>query len=167
MTWHLLRHRAPDEPLNIINVSSLAAFYPMPFKAVYAASKRFLLDWSLALNEELRHQRVAVTVLCPAGLPTYPATMRVIEAQGLMGRITTMNVGDVAAMTLDQALAGRRVVIPGLVNRVLRLLGRIAPPALAAALINRRWRKSHAKSHGSLQAGFVVRLDSLNNGLRR
>ena len=37
----------------IINVASLAAFYPMPYKATYAASKRFLLDFSLALREEL------------------------------------------------------------------------------------------------------------------
>ncbi len=63
MTRRVLPYRAPEQTLRIINVSSLAAFYPMPVKAVYAASKRFLLDWSLALRQELRGQDITVTAL--------------------------------------------------------------------------------------------------------
>ena len=44
----------PQSTFRIINVASLAAFLPMPVKATYAASKRFLLDFSLALREEVR-----------------------------------------------------------------------------------------------------------------
>ena len=40
-------------PFWIITVSSLAAFFPIPVKATYAASKRFLLDFSLALRDEV------------------------------------------------------------------------------------------------------------------
>jgi uncharacterized protein len=57
----------------------------MPVKATYAASKRFLLDWSLALQEELRDQDVSVTVLCPALMPTTPETVKAIDAQGWAG----------------------------------------------------------------------------------
>ena len=56
MTHALLRLRDTTEMFHIINVASLAAFYPMPYKATYAASKRFLLDFSLALGEELAGQ---------------------------------------------------------------------------------------------------------------
>ena len=53
MTHTLLDFKDPVIPFRIVNVSSLAAFFSMPVKATYAASKRFLLDFSLALREEL------------------------------------------------------------------------------------------------------------------
>ncbi len=148
MTRRVLGHRDPAAPLRIITVSSLAAFYPMPVKAVYAASKRFLLDWSLALRQELRPSNVTVTVLCPAGMRTHAACIRAIAAQGVMGEVTTLDVGFIAARTLDHALAGRAIYIPGLVNRALRALGGLVPPPRAASLIGRRWRRSHRIAGG-------------------
>jgi hypothetical protein len=144
MTRRALSYRDPARTLHIINVSSLAGFYPMPLKAVYAASKRFLLNLSRALNEELRAEGVTVTALCPAGLPTTPDCIEKIEAQGFLGRLTTLDVGPVARQTLNAALKGRSVVIPGVVNRALRLLGGLFPAAWVAHLIHRRWSRSRA-----------------------
>jgi short-subunit dehydrogenase len=152
ITRRVLAYRDPVRALHIVNVCSLAAFYPMPVKAVYAASKRFLLDWSLALDAELRDQNATVTALCPAGMPTTPGCIRSIEAQGMMGRWTTMNTGDVAARTIDHALAGHRVFIPGALNRVLRGLGALVPRPLLALMINRRWAEAHRKSQGTVGA---------------
>jgi uncharacterized protein len=143
MTQRILLHRDPTQMLRIINVASLAAFYPMPIKAVYAASKRFLLDMSMALNQELRPSGVTITALCPAGMPTRPDCIELIEAQGFMGQITTRNVGDVVVRTIDLALKGRAVYIPGFINQVLWFAGSLVPPAVLAALINRRWQKAH------------------------
>lgn len=140
MTHALLRLRDTSATFHIINVASLAAFYPMPYKATYAASKRFLLDFSLALGQELAGQGVTVTALCPAGLPTTPACIAAIEAQGLMGQLTTQNIGAVAAGALDAALAGKAVYVPGVVNRLLRALGGLVPPTLVARFIGRRWQ---------------------------
>ncbi|HUX42127.1 MAG TPA: SDR family NAD(P)-dependent oxidoreductase [Rectinemataceae bacterium] len=141
MTRRSLEFKAPLASLAIINVASLAAFYPMPIKAVYAASKRFLLDFSRALNSELRRSGVTVMALCPAGLPSHPAVIRAIEAQGLAGSLTTTNLGVAAAGSLDRAEAGRGLYIPGLVNRLLGFLGGALPPALIAELIGRRWKE--------------------------
>lgn len=149
MTRRVLARRDLTRTLHIVNVSSLAAFYPMPVKAVYAASKRFLLDWSMALAQELREQNVTVTALCPAGMPTTPACVRSIEAQGWLGRLTTVNAGDVAALTIRRALVGRRIVIPGLLNQMLGGLGSLVPRSLIIALINRRWSKAHRLAHAS------------------
>jgi short-subunit dehydrogenase len=145
MTHALLEHRDPMAAFRIINVASLAAFYPMPVKATYAASKRFLLDFSLALREEVRELGATVTVLCPAGLPTTRECIDAIEAQGWMGQVTTQNTGSVAARTLDSALKGRALVIPGLLNCLLQTLGGLLPPAWIAALINSRWRSARQK----------------------
>lgn len=122
----------------------------MPVKAIYAASKRFLLDFSLALREELRPWGGTVTTLCPAGMPTTAEVINRINAQGLMGWITTKNVGFVVARTLDHALKGHSVYIPGLVNRILRLMGGLVPPTLVAHLIGRRWSSAHQRTIKSL-----------------
>jgi short-subunit dehydrogenase len=142
MTRRILEFRDPARTLRIVNVSSLAGYVPMPIKAVYAASKRFLLDLSLALRQELRASDVTVTALCPAGMPTNESCIRGIAVQGFMGQITTVNVGDVAAQTIDYALAGRSVVIPGMLNQALRLLGALLPDSLMAGLLGKRWRQA-------------------------
>lgn len=145
MTHALLERRDPMASFRIINVASLAAFYPMPVKATYAASKRFLLDFSLALREEVRELGATVTVLCPAGLPTTRECIEAIEAQGWMGQITTQNTGSVAARTLDSALKGRAIVIPGALNSLLQVLGGLVPPTWIAALVNNRWQAARKK----------------------
>lgn len=145
MTHSALQYRDFLSPFRIINVASLAAFYPMPVKATYAASKRFLLDFSLALREELKGLGATVTVLCPAGMPTTRECIRAIDAQGWMGQITTVDTGRVAYQTIEAALANRAVVIPGQINRTLQMLGGLLPPHLVAALVGRRWKTVHHK----------------------
>jgi len=148
MTHALVSLRDRPGVFRVINVASLAAFYPMPYKATYAASKRFLLDFSLALREELAGQGVTVTALCPAGLPTTAECVAAIAAQGWLGQITTQNIGGVAAGALDAALRGKAIYIPGWVNRLLRLLGGLAPAGLVAHLINSRWHAARQRQTG-------------------
>ncbi len=145
MTHALLEFRDPLATFRIINVASLAAFSPMPVKATYAASKRFLLDFSLALREEVRDLGATVTALCPAGMPTNPDCVAGIDAQGWLGQITTQNIGSVASATLDRALQGQAVYVPGWVNRALQTLGALVPSALAASLIGSRWKSARQK----------------------
>lgn len=146
MTYAILKFRDKGQTFRIINVSSLAAFYPMPVKAMYAASKHFLLDFSMALREEIRPAGGTVTALCPAGMPTNMACIRAIDAQGFAGRITTKNVGFVAARTIDHALKGHAVYIPGIMNQLLRYVGSLVPPTLVARLIGSRWNKAQHRS---------------------
>jgi len=155
MTHSVLSYRDPCRTLRIINVSSLASFYPMPVKAVYAASKRFLLDVSLALNQELRADDASVTVLCPAGLPTTLSSITKIEAQGIMGQATTMNVGHVVTRTIERALKGRSVYVPGWLNQVMRFSGSMIPRPTLAGMIKRRWLKSNHQANSAAAAALV------------
>ncbi len=59
------RHRG-----GIINVASNAAFQPVPYLAVYAATKVFLLHFSEALAEEVGADGVRVMALCPGATDT-------------------------------------------------------------------------------------------------
>ncbi|MGN0190916.1 MAG: SDR family NAD(P)-dependent oxidoreductase [Candidatus Cryptobacteroides sp.] len=49
----------------ILNVSSVAAFQPVPYQCEYAASKAFVLSFSRGLWKELRKKGITVTALCP------------------------------------------------------------------------------------------------------
>lgn len=147
MTHEILKFKDGDKTFRLINVASMAAYYPIPVKATYAASKRFLLNFSLALREEIRDFGGTVTALCPGGMPTTPLVIRSIDAQGFMGRVTTNNVGYVAYETIKRALKGKAVYIPGAANRLLRLLGFIVPQKVIARVLSSRWKVAHAKSH--------------------
>jgi len=54
----------------IINVSSTASFQPVPFTAVYSATKAFVTSFSMSLAEELRPYGITVVTLCPGGTQT-------------------------------------------------------------------------------------------------
>ena len=53
------------ENSNIINIASCAAFQPIPYINVYAATKAFVLSYSRALNRELKYRGVHVLAVCP------------------------------------------------------------------------------------------------------
>ncbi len=148
MIHGVLPLRDPLRPFRILNVASLAAFYPMPVKATYAASKRFLLDFSLALREEVRELGVTVTVLCPGGLPTTPEVIAAIDVQGLPGFLTTENIGGVAAASVESMLRGQAIVIPGWINNCLRILGSLAPATLVTRFIGQRWKQARGRRAG-------------------
>lgn len=54
----------------IINTSSLAAFMPLGNFAVYAASKSYVLSFSIALAAELKERGIKVCALCPGSVST-------------------------------------------------------------------------------------------------
>lgn len=54
----------------IINTSSLAAFMPLGNFAVYAASKAFVLSFSIALAAELKDKGIKVCAICPGSVST-------------------------------------------------------------------------------------------------
>ncbi|MPN16757.1 hypothetical protein SDC9_164102 [bioreactor metagenome] len=111
----------------------------MPLKATYAASKRFLLDFAISLRQELKSQNVNVLTLCPGGMVTTKEAMEGIAAQGFWGSATTNPIEIVARKTLDRALSGKGIYIPGGLNRVLAFFGKIIPSSWIAEIVYRRW----------------------------
>ena len=145
VTHAVLQRRNPDARFCIVVVSSLAALFPMPLKAAYAASKRFLMDFGMALRQELTGQDSNVLTLCPGGLSTNDEVCAAILAQGVAGSLTTNAMERVVRTTLDLAWKGRARYIPGAFNRLLFLLGKAVPASWTAALIFRRWTQTQKK----------------------
>ncbi len=144
LTHAVLLKRDKGREFIIVNVCSLAGYYPMPLKAIYAASKRFLLDFSLALREEIKGSGGKVTALCPAGLRTKKSVIKSIESQGFWGRISTKNIGYVVHKTINDTLKGKAVVIPGVFNRFIKGLGQIIPRTLVSKLVKMRWKRTRS-----------------------
>lgn len=139
MTHEILKLRDPESRFMLVNVSSLAAASPMPYKAIYAATKRFLLDFSYAIREEIRDFGT-VTALCPAGMPTTTENMTAIFAQGFWGRVTTVDARTVARLTMDAAEKGSDVVIPGVLNQAIQSISRLLPASVTTRVAGGRWR---------------------------
>ncbi|HNP28790.1 MAG TPA: SDR family oxidoreductase [Nitrospirales bacterium] len=49
----------------IINVASVAGFFPIPYMAEYAATKSFIISFSEAVAMEARESEVTIQVCCP------------------------------------------------------------------------------------------------------
>ena len=143
MTRRVLEHRAQGAVLRIVNIASLGCFAPMPLKSVYAASKRFVYDFSIALHEEMRGTDVSVMAVCPAGMPTNPVRVKSVnECQGVMGLLTEKNVGWVAKRIYERSSSGRAVYVPGRLNVLLRFLSKLIPARAKARLLGRRWERA-------------------------
>lgn len=140
ITHAILQRRTSGKPFTIVFMSSLASMFPMPVKATYAASKRFILDFAFALRQELRDKDAKVLTLCPGGMVTTQEAVDAIGAQGFWGDATTSPLEIVARRTLKHALAGKAVYIPGFLNRSLAYLGKLIPRSLVAAFVYQRWR---------------------------
>jgi short-subunit dehydrogenase len=122
----------------VLNVASTASFQPLPKQATYAASKAFVTNFTDALHADLRGTGVTATCLCPGPVKTEFPEAAGIEAaaDGLPGIFWT-NSDEVAEDGIQGLERGKRLVIPGPINRVTALGGQHAPRGLLLALGSR------------------------------
>src|SRR4029453_18249969 len=149
----------------ILNVASTAAFVPDPLAAVYGATKAYVLSFSEAIGEELRHSGVTVTALCPGATLTGFSTVAGAGSDRLLGRheptplagfspvpgagstrlyrrLKPMSSVDVARAGYRGLHDGRRVVITGLGNKLLVQSARIAPRRMVTMVGRRLWENA-------------------------
>jgi short-subunit dehydrogenase len=118
----------------ILNVASTAGFLPGPGMAVYYASKAYVLWFSEALAWELRG-RVRVTALCPGPTPTgFQERARGFRETRLAMFMPTLTAEQVAEQGWRGFERGRRIVIPGLMNKIGAIMGPRQPRGLTLAL---------------------------------
>ena len=127
----------------ILNVSSVASFFPMPKLAVYAATKAYVTSFSEAIRAELRGTGVRVTALCPGPVST--------EFGQVAERATSPDtvhppdslrvpVERVVAEALQAVERDRARIVPGLAVALLMGLAAALPIVLLRFGLNKRGR---------------------------
>ena len=115
--------------------------YPMPYFALYSATKRALVQFFSALRVELKGQGVKVTTVLPGGMPTRKDVCEQIKGQGLWGKIATKSPAYVAEKSLRAVGKNKRVYIPGLVNKLMAFFTKLIPLSWKMHFIAKRWSK--------------------------
>jgi short-subunit dehydrogenase len=126
----------------VLNVASMAAFFPMPFMPVYGPSKTFVLNFSLALREEMKGTPVSVSVLCPNGIRTNGECRQKIEAHGLIGELVSLDPDQVAACAMDGLFAEKAVIVPGFINQVIAVVGKHTPRSIVCPVVSTFYGKT-------------------------
>lgn len=119
----------------VLLVGGMAGFAPGPGAAVFHASKAYVLSLGEALDHELRGTGVAVTTLCPGQARTgCQKAAGESDEVSLPQLVDVMRPADVARQAYLALRAGRRVVVPGLLNKLRALWLRLAPHELIFAV---------------------------------
>ncbi len=110
----------------VVNVASMASFQAVPFLAVYAATKAFVLSFTEALSDELAGTGVRAQAVCPGNIPTeFQRTAGTADVP--FTRTPATSPRAVAAASLDGLARGRPLVIPSARDRGTVMLQRLVP----------------------------------------
>jgi short-subunit dehydrogenase len=122
----LARHKG-----GILNVASIAGFLTGENMAVYFACKAYVVSLSQALHRELGHRGVKVSALCPGPVAT-GFFGRAGFGHGAFPSFMFQSADFVARAGYDGFMAGKRIIVPGFMNKVVVLLDRIWPGSMQA-----------------------------------
>jgi len=125
---------------DVVIVSSIAAFTPMPKSALYAAAKTYVMSYGRSMNLEVRDSGVRVCVVCPGYVRT-----DIHEKAGLahlrerVPNFLWVDASDVVTSAQRGLKKNKSVIIPGLVYRLAR-------PFLGLGLAQKIWRRTTSRS---------------------
>lgn len=124
----------------IVNIASNSAFQPVPFMAVYAATKAFVRHYSLALDRELAEAGSAVRVMtvCPAAVKDTPFKGTAgMEGLRTFESFTSTTADEVARDVMRGLDRRKRFVVSGTRMRAAYILAKLAPAGLVQAIVRR------------------------------
>jgi short-subunit dehydrogenase len=121
----------------ILNLASTAAFQAGPGHSIYYASKAFVLSFSEAIAEELHRTGVTVTALCPGPTASNFADRAGTIKSRLFTHAKVATAEEVARFGYAAMMAGRRVAIPGMQNKLMVQAERLVPRILVNKIASR------------------------------
>lgn len=132
----------------IINVSSLAAFLPIPGNAMYASTKSFLKNFTESLHMDVCSYGIKVQCLCPGFTRSNFHKNSNMSVELLQhGLVQWMRPAEVVNYSIYCLNKGQVVCIPGFLNRVVSLLVTIIPRQLYYLIATRMEKKVRRPVH--------------------
>ncbi|MDQ8179303.1 SDR family NAD(P)-dependent oxidoreductase [Pelagicoccus sp. SDUM812005] len=124
----------------VMNIASTSAFQPTPYLATYGASKAFVLNWTLALGEELKGSSVHAIAVCPG-----PTKTEFFQRAGFSKRVVPAGYShqpeEVSRMALDALYRRQRFTVTGALNKAASLFSYLLPLALRTRVAGRVIRR--------------------------
>ncbi|MBN2504511.1 MAG: SDR family oxidoreductase [Bacilli bacterium] len=108
----------------ILNVASMAGFLPTPLMSAYAASKAYVLNFSRALNYELKKQKRNVRVLTLAPGPVDTEFAEVANATNSLKSLSAEKCARIAVKGIEKK---KELIIPGFLMRLTHVVVKIVP----------------------------------------
>ena len=125
----------------IMNLGSVGSFAPAPMTGAYAATKAFVLSFSLALTEELKGTGVTVTALCPGPTETgFQARAAMADSKLIAGR-RLVSADEVVRAGYAAMQKGRPFLVTGTASRLFAFGSRMLPRTTAAKIAGRSQKR--------------------------
>lgn len=134
LTHHYVKKMLKVGEGYVLQVASIGAYQPAPYYAVYAATKSYVLNFSAAVNFELRNTNVSVTTLCPGATITEFQEVAGHDIPPFIRKIAFMSAEKVAEIGIKAMFRRRSVVTAGIRNKVTYVLTRLIPRSWATWL---------------------------------
>ena len=131
----------------VLNVSSMAANFAMPYKSLYSASKAFVRTFTIGIRGEMKPFGVSVSVVQPGAMLTNPVVIEQLRYGSAMARVSAMNPDEVAELALDGTMRGKAVIVPGIKNWLTLGMLRVFPRPLKSALAIFNYVRTRKKSN--------------------
>lgn len=115
----------------IINISSIAAFIPLPKLAVYSATKSMILSFTRALRAELKPKGIHVTAICSGILSSeFEALSSGKKENWAFDKLPLANHQKVVANAMKAAIKNKELSIHGILFKPLVIAAKIIPHGL-------------------------------------
>ena len=101
---------------HILNISSIAGFYPGPYMTTYHASKAFLNNISEGIHRELKGTNVHMTIICPG--PFTSGFVSKAHNDYTFNKIKPLPASKVADISMKMFHKNKRMYVIGFGNRV-------------------------------------------------
>ena len=100
--------------------------------ATYYASKSYVYNLTMALYEENRRNKghVKISVLCPG-----PVATEFNDVAGVHFSLKPLSSEYVAKYAIDKTLKNKLIIIPGIMNKIVRILSKLAPSKLSMEVV--------------------------------
>lgn len=129
--------RGKPERAYLVNIASIAAYQSVPNQALYTSSKAFVRNFTEALHGEWRGTQLSATCICPGGTKTAFHEMAGAGNYSWIANKSMMTSEEVARITLRAMIAGKRNVIPGVINKISCWGTRLVPRSFASWMSQR------------------------------
>ncbi len=130
-----------DGESEILVVGSMSASTPMPYFALYSATKKALEQFCVGLRSELKG-RARVTCVLPGSIPTRDDIKENIKSHGFWGRASVKSPEEVARISIAAVQKNKPVKVIGFYNHLIRLTTKLVPMSVRMRFISKIWSKT-------------------------